>query len=76
MRWQEKSVLSEELACVPAQTRSSTGNTTEPSALAGWCREHGLFEHQLAQWREEFCTPAVPALREASIAFRDLQRQQ
>ena len=45
------------------------------SALAGWCREHGVFEHQLAQWRDEFCTPAVPASREASIAFRDLQRQ-
>ena len=47
----------------------------EGSALAGWCREHGVFEHQLAQWRDEFCTPAVPALREASSAFRDLQRQ-
>ena len=42
---------------------------------AGWCREHGVFEHQLAQWREEFCTPAVPASREASGAFRELQRQ-
>ena len=47
----------------------------EGSALAGWCREHGVFEHQLAQWREEFCTPAAPASREASSAFRDLQRQ-
>ena len=45
------------------------------SALAGWCRERGVFEHQLAQWREEFCTLAVPASREASGAFRELQRQ-
>ena len=44
-------------------------------ARAGWCRERGVFEHQLAQWREEFCTPAVPASREASAAFRELQRQ-
>ncbi|MDB5939877.1 MAG: transposase, partial [Polaromonas sp.] len=41
---------------------------------AGWCREHGVFEHQLTQWREEFCTPAVPASREATGAFRELQR--
>ena len=44
-------------------------------ALAAWCRERGVFKHQLAQWREEFCTPAVPASREASGAFRELQRQ-
>ena len=44
-------------------------------ARAGWCREHGVFEHQLAQWHQEFCTPAVPASREARGAFRELQRQ-
>ena len=44
-------------------------------ALAGWCRERGVFEHQLVQWREEFCTPTVPASREAGSAFRELQRQ-
>ena len=38
-------------------------------ARSGWCREHGVFEHQLAQWHQEFCTPAVPASREASSAF-------
>ena len=31
--------------------------------------------HQLVQWREESCTPAVPASRETSSAFRELQRQ-
>lgn len=45
------------------------------SALAAWCRERGLFGHQLTQWREDFCTPAVPTSREASGAFRKLQRQ-
>ena len=44
-------------------------------ARSGWCREHGVFEHQLVQWHQEFCTPAVPASREASGAFRELQRQ-
>jgi transposase len=44
-------------------------------ALAGWCRERGVFEHQLAQWREDFCTPIAPVSREATGAFRDLQRQ-
>ena len=44
-------------------------------ALAAWCRELGVFEHQLAQWREDFCTPIAPASREASGAFRELQRQ-
>ena len=29
---------------------------------AGWCREYGVFEHQLAQWHQAFCTPAVPVL--------------
>jgi transposase len=45
------------------------------SALAGWCRERGVFEHQLTQWREGFCTPIAPASREATGAFRELQRQ-
>ena len=32
--------------------------------------------HQLVQWHQEFCTPAVlPGSREAPGAFRDLQRQ-
>ena len=43
-------------------------------ARSGWCREHGVFEHQLAQWHQEFCTPPVPASREASGAFRELPR--
>ena len=39
-------------------------------ARAGWCREHGVFEHQLTQWRENFYTPAVPASREATGAAK------
>lgn len=30
--------------------------------LHAWCREKGLFEHQLIAWRDAFCTaaPSVP----------------
>ena len=45
------------------------------STLVDWCREHGVFKHQLAQWRDEFCPSAVPTSREAAGAFRELQRQ-
>ena len=44
-------------------------------ALAGWCREHGLSEHQLRQWHDDFCAVGVSAVREAPGAFRELQRQ-
>ena len=27
-------------------------------ALQSWCREHGLFAHQLIAWQEAFCTGA------------------
>ena len=30
------------------------------SALHAWCREKGLFEHQLIQWRDAFCAAAQP----------------
>ena len=44
-------------------------------ARSGWCREHGVFEHQLAQWHQEFCTPAVPAFRELQRQHEQLQRE-
>jgi Transposase len=49
------------------------------AALHAWCREKGLFEHQLRQWREAFCdaaaTPAasVGEQRAAHTALRELQ---
>lgn len=49
------------------------------SALHAWCREKGLFEHQLKQWRDAFCavvqTPVVSAAaqRVANTALRELQ---
>jgi len=41
--------------------------------LHAWCREKGLFEHQLQVWREAFCTPAPQHTRESSAALRELQ---
>jgi len=29
-------------------------------ALHAWCREKGLFEHQLTEWREAFCSSSEP----------------
>jgi hypothetical protein len=48
------------------------------AALHAWCREKGLFEHQLTQWREAFCAAAGPATsaaeqRVANAALRELQ---
>jgi len=51
------------------------GHALSGEALAGWCREHGLFEHQLRQWHADFCAAGVSTVREAPGAFRELQRQ-
>jgi transposase-like protein len=42
------------------------------SELHAWCREKGLFEHQLKAWREAFCSAAPPDSRESKIALREL----
>ena len=42
-------------------------------ALHAWCRERGVFEHQLVQWRQGFCNPAVAESRDAKVALRELQ---
>ena len=49
------------------------------SKLHAWCREKGLFEHQLKQWRDAFCAPvhtpvvSAAAQRVANTALRELQ---
>jgi hypothetical protein len=54
-------------------------HTLSGSALHAWCREKGLFEHQLQQWRNAFCAPeptpvvSAAAQRVANTALRDLQ---
>ncbi len=35
-------------------------NTLAPEELNAWCRERGIFAHQLQAWRTEFCLPAKP----------------
>ena len=49
------------------------------SALHAWCREKGLFEHPLIQWRDAFYAAAQPTAvsaaeqRLANTALRELQ---
>lgn len=40
--------------------------------LHAWCRERGLFEHQLQTWRGAFCA-AAPESHESKTAWRELQ---
>jgi transposase-like protein len=49
-----------------------------------WCREHGLFAHQLAQWQKQFCAGSAQtqtpeqdktALRALRLQNAQLQRQ-
>ena len=45
----------------------------EPAQLHAWCREKGLFEHQLKSWRDAFCKAPVSDARESKVALRELQ---
>lgn len=46
-------------------------------ALHAWCRERGLFEHQLKTWRDAFCCSAEPETaqerRESKAELKTLQ---
>ncbi len=50
------------------QTHGLSGTT-----LNAWCREKGLFEHQLIAWRDAFCAITAPDARDTKLALRDLQ---
>ena len=41
--------------------------------LHAWCREKGLFEHQLKAWSEAFCSAPASDSRESKAALRELQ---
>ena len=43
-------------------------------ALNGWCRERGLFAHDLTKWRSDFCASAATASREESQELRQLRQ--
>ena len=59
----------------PAQRLLALNQTHAMSQLQlnGWCREKGLFEHQLKAWGEAFCNAAAPESRESRTALRELQ---
>ena len=42
-------------------------------ALHAWCREKGLFAHQLQAWREAFLKGTEPTTRDSRSAVRELQ---
>ena len=42
-------------------------------ALHAWCREKGLFAHQLQAWREAFLAGGEPMTRDSRSAVRELQ---
>ena len=43
-------------------------------ALNGWCRERGIFAHDLAKWRSDFCeSGATAGPREESDELRQLR---
>lgn len=59
----------------PAQRLLALNHTYTLSGekLHAWCRENGLFEHQLKAWREAFCGTTAPDAKEAKSALRELQ---
>lgn len=42
-------------------------NNLSVEELNAWCRERGVFAHQLQAWRAEFCTPVKPATDAAEV---------
>ena len=65
------------LSWAPAQRLQALLETHAMAApqLSAWCREKGLFEHQLQSWREAFCTAPAGESRESKAALRALQVQ-
>ncbi len=48
----------------------------DESSLAAWCRERGLFAHQLTQWKNDFCTPnASGCSSDAQQEMRSLKQK-
>ncbi len=48
-------------------------HSLSPQALHAWCREKGLFEHQLIAWRDAFCATTAADSRDSRLALRELQ---
>ena len=62
--------------CLGASERLQAFNESHSlsgETLHAWCREKGLFAHQLQTWREAFLTGSEPATRDSRSAVRELQ---
>jgi transposase-like protein len=86
-------VLTGHPVALPTHTAASTWSAGErlsallashgykDQALHAWCRENGVFEHQLRQWHHEFCqlgkvtVPTASALREVKQKNDQLERE-
>ena len=48
----------------------------DESGIASWCRERGLFAHQLTQWRDHFClTNPVKSAADTQQELRTLKQK-
>ena len=65
------------LSWLPAQRLQALLETHAlvPAQLSAWCREKGLFAHQLQSWHDAFCTAASSESRDSKTALRALQVQ-
>lgn len=80
-----KQSLSAPAAALPSDVAAASWSAAqrllalqESHALTGpdlhaWCRDKGLFEHQLKAWREAFCSAGPSESRESKAALRELQ---
>ncbi len=59
-------------ACQRLQALLET-HALSQTQLHAWCREKGLFEHQLKAWRDAFCSVPASDSRETKAALRELQ---
>ena len=55
-------------------------NNLSTEQLSAWCRERGIFAHQLQTWKAEFCMPAKPPadaveVRKLKTEMASLQRE-
>lgn len=48
-------------------------HTLKGPALSAWCREKGLFEHQLKCWDDAFCSGGEPLPSQAKTELRALK---
>jgi transposase-like protein len=46
----------------------------QDEALNAWCRERGLFAHDLTKWRSAFCAEPLAGSREESQELRQLRQ--